>query len=129
MTEGPLVLIVEDNERNLKLARDVLQVKGFRTLSAATAEDGIALARKERPDLVLMDIQLPGMDGIAALKALRANGETSSIPVIAFTASVMKEDRDRFDVAGFDGRILKPIDVRTFPDEVRELAARGRRVR
>ena len=129
MNEGPLVLIVEDNERNLKLARDVLQVKGFRTLSAATAEDGIALARKERPDLVLMDIQLPGMDGIAALKTLRASLDTSAIPVIAFTASVMKEDRDRFDAAGFDGRILKPIDVRTFPDEVRELATRGRRVR
>jgi len=129
VNEGPLVLIVEDNERNLKLARDVLQVKGFRTLSAATAEDGIALARKERPDLVLMDIQLPGMDGIAALKTLRASLDTSAIPVIAFTASVMKEDRDRFDAAGFDGRILKPIDVRTFPDEVRELATRGRRVR
>ena len=129
MTEQPLVLIVEDNERNLKLARDVLQVKGFRTLSAATAEDGIVLARRERPDVVLMDIQLPGMDGIAALKALRASGDTSAIPVIAFTASVMKEDRDRFDAAGFDGRILKPIDIRTFPDEVRALATRGRRTR
>ena len=126
MSDGPLVLIVEDNERNMKLARDVLQVKGFRTLTAANAEDGIALAGRERPDLVLMDIQLPGMDGIAALAKLRANGETASIPVVAFTASVMKEDRARFDGAGFDGVIMKPIDVRSFPDEVRGYASRGR---
>ncbi len=122
-----LVLIVEDNEKNLKLARDVLTFKGFRTLSAGSAEDGIAIAAAERPDLILMDIQLPGMDGIAALRALRARPETATIPVIAFTASVMKEDRERFDAAGFDGHILKPIDVKDFPDQVRRYAEQGRR--
>ncbi|OLC52143.1 MAG: two-component system response regulator [Chloroflexi bacterium 13_1_40CM_4_68_4] len=127
MNDGALVLIVEDNEKNMKLARDVLQFKGFRTLSAASAEDGIALASAEHPDLILMDIQLPGMDGIAALRRLRTNPDTAKIPVIAFTASVMKEDRDRFDAAGFDGRILKPIDVKDFPEQVRRFAEQGRR--
>src|SRR6266849_4330667 len=98
-----LILIVEDNEKNRKLARDVLQFKGFRTIEAESAEDGIALAKEHGPDLVLMDIQLPGMDGVAALGHLRAEPSTSAMRVIALTAFAMKEDRERFLNAGFDG--------------------------
>ncbi len=114
-----LVLIIEDNDKNLKLARDLLRYHGFETIEAMNAEDGIALARDRSPRLVLMDIQLPGMDGVSALAELRKDPQTSKIPVVAMTASVMKEDRERFDKAGFDGFITKPIDVRTFPDTVR----------
>jgi two-component system cell cycle response regulator DivK len=121
-----VVLIVEDNDKNLKLARDILQFAGFRTLEATSAEDGIALAQREQPDLVLMDIQLPRMDGITALRALRKDERTASIPVVALTASVMKSDRERFDAAGFDGFMQKPIDVKTFAAEVRGFCARGR---
>jgi len=114
-----LVLIVEDNEKNLKLARDLLNYHGFTTIEATNAEDGVALARKRVPGLVLMDIQLPGMDGVSALERLREDPATSRIPVVAMTASVMKEDRERFDKAGFDGFITKPIDVKSFPDQIR----------
>ena len=114
-----LILIVEDNEKNLKLTRDLLRFHGFETIEARSAEDGITLARERRPRLVLMDIQLPGMDGVSALRALRDDAATSSIPVVALTASVMKEDRERFDKAGFDGFITKPISVKEFPDQVR----------
>jgi two-component system, cell cycle response regulator DivK len=126
VTDSPLVLIVEDNDKNLKLARDLLQYAGLRTLEATTAEDGIALAQRDRPNLVLMDIQLPGMDGIAALRKLREDERTSAIPVVALTASVMKSDRERFDAAGFDAFMQKPVDVRTFAAEVRRLTAQGR---
>jgi two-component system, cell cycle response regulator DivK len=114
-----LVLIVEDNEKNLKLARDLLNYHGFTTIEAMNAEDGLALARERVPGLVLMDIQLPGMDGVSALEKLRADAATARIPVVAMTASVMKEDRERFDKAGFDGFITKPIDVKSFPDQIR----------
>jgi two-component system, cell cycle response regulator DivK len=87
------ILIVEDNPRNLKLVRDVLQVKGYATLEAGTAEEGIRIAGEEHPDLVLMDIHLPGMNGIDALRALRGDPATAAIPVIAVTASVMQDDR------------------------------------
>lgn len=113
-----LVLIVEDNERNLKLVRDVLQVKGFLTLEAGTAEDGIKLARERKPDLILMDIQLPGMSGIDALKVLRSNSATAAIPVVAVTASVMQQDRKQITEAGFDGYIGKPINIKEFLDAV-----------
>jgi len=121
-----LILIVEDNEKNMKLARDLLQYHGFATIEATNAEDGVALAREKTPKLVLMDIQLPGMDGVTALAQLRADASTSKIPVVAMTASVMKEDRERFEKAGFDGFITKPIDVRAFPQQVRDAIARGR---
>ena len=114
-----LILIVEDNDKNLKLTRDLLRFHGFETIEARSAEDGITLARERRPRLVLMDIQLPGMDGVSALRALRQDVATSAIPVVALTASVMKEDRERFDKAGFDGFITKPISVKEFPDQVR----------
>ena len=121
-----LILLVEDNDKNMKLARDLLQYHGFETIEATNAEDGIALAKQRVPRLVLMDIQLPGMDGVSALEQLRKDQKTSRIPIVAMTASVMKEDRERFDKAGFDGFITKPIDVRAFPQQVRDAVARGR---
>jgi two-component system, cell cycle response regulator DivK len=113
-----LILIVEDNEKNMKLVRDVLQVKGYATLEAGTAEDGIRLAGERRPDLVLMDIQLPGMNGIEALGVLRADPATAKIPVIAVTASVMQQDRKLITEAGFDAYIGKPINLKEFLDTV-----------
>jgi CheY-like chemotaxis protein len=116
-----VVLIVEDNTRNLKLVRDLLRHAGYRTLEATTAEDGLALAGAHVPDLVLMDVQLPGMDGLEALARLRADPTTSGIPVVAVTAFAMKDDRERFVAAGFDGYLEKPISVRAFPGQVAEL--------
>ena len=121
-----LILIVEDNDKNLKLARDLLRYHGFETIEASSAEDGIALARARRPGLILMDIQLPGMDGVSALLNLRADPATAAIPVVAMTASVMREDRERFDRAGFDGFITKPIEVKTFPEQIRGYIRVGR---
>ena len=115
-----LILIVEDNEKNRKLARDVLQFRGFRTLEAENAEDGIALALEHAPDLILMDIQLPGTDGVAALGRLRAEPRTSSLRVVALTAFAMKDDRERFLGAGFDGYLVKPIDIKQFAEQVRQ---------
>ena len=109
-----LILIVEDNEKNRKLARDILQVKGYRTIEAETAEAGLELAPKENPDLVLMDIQLPGMNGIQALKKLRESEATRAIPVLAFTASVMPQDRREIMGAGFDGFVAKPVNLKEF---------------
>ncbi len=116
-----LILIVEDNEKNLKLVRDVLQVKGYVTVEAGTAEDGIRLAAERKPDLVLMDIQLPGMNGIQALGVLRADPETASIPVIAVTASVMQQDRKHITEAGFDAYIGKPLNLKEFLETVRKV--------
>jgi two-component system cell cycle response regulator DivK len=118
--ELSLILIVEDNKTNLKLVRDVLQVKGYETLEAGTAEDGLKLARALAPDLILMDIQLPGMNGIDALKALRAEPATVAIPVIAITASVMQQDRQENLRTGFNGFIEKPINLRKFLDTVQQ---------
>jgi len=114
-----LILIVEDNEKNLKLVRDVLQVKGFSTLEAGTAEDGIRIAGERKPDLILMDIHLPGISGIEALKVLRAEAATAAIPVIAVTASVMQQDRKQITEAGFDAYVGKPINLKEFLDAVR----------
>ena len=114
-----VILIVEDNEKNLKLVRDVLQVKGYSTLEAGTAEDGVRVAAERKPDLILMDIQLPGMNGIEALKVLRADPATAAIPVIAVTASVMQQDRNQITQAGFDGYIGKPLNIKEFLDAVR----------
>ena len=114
-----LILIVEDNDKNLKLVRDVLQVKGYNTIEAGNAEDGIVLAGERKPDLILMDIQLPGMNGIEALKVLRADASTARIPIVAVTASVMQQDRNLITEAGFDGYIGKPINLKEFLDTVR----------
>lgn len=114
-----VVLIVEDNDKNLKLVRDILQVKGYETLEAMTGEDGVRIATERLPDLVLMDIQLPGINGIDALRVLRANEATAKIPVIAVTASVMQQDRALITDAGFDAYVGKPINLREFLDAVR----------
>ncbi|HEY1459804.1 MAG TPA: response regulator [Casimicrobiaceae bacterium] len=115
-----VILIVEDNERNLKLVRDVLQVKGYKTLEAVTGEDGVKLALEHKPDLVLMDIQLPGINGIEALRQIRSNASTSAIPIIAVTASVMQQDRKQITEAGFDAYVGKPINLKEFLDAVRK---------
>ena len=114
-----LILIVEDNEKNLKLARDVLRFHGYRTIDAADGETGVRLATDALPELILMDIQMPGIDGIEALRRIRADARTKHIPTVALTASVMSGDRERFDEAGFDGFISKPIDIKAFPEQVR----------
>jgi CheY-like chemotaxis protein len=116
---GELILIVEDHEKNRKLVRDVLRVRGYQTVETETAEEGLAVARSARPALILMDIHLPGMDGITALGQLRADPRTRAIPVIAVTASVMTHDRQRVMAAGFDGYQAKPIQVKVFLDLVR----------
>jgi two-component system cell cycle response regulator DivK len=120
------ILIVEDNEKNMKLVRDVLQVKGYATLEAVNAEDGLRLAAEHHPDLILMDIQLPGMNGIEALKVLRANPATAAIPAIAVTASVMQQDRNQITEAGFDGYLGKPLNLKEFLDAVKTVLERGR---
>jgi two-component system cell cycle response regulator DivK len=109
-----LILIVEDNDQNRKLARDLLQVNGYRTIETQTGEDGVALAAERAPDLVVMDIHLPGMSGIDALAKLRATPQTRPIPVLAFTASVMPKDRSVIMAAGFDAFVSKPINLETF---------------
>jgi two-component system, cell cycle response regulator DivK len=114
-----LILIIEDNERNLKLVRDVLQFNGFRTTEARTAEEGLALARSHAPDLVLLDLQLPGIDGLEAFRQLRESPPTADTPVVAVTAFAMKDDRERVLRAGFDGYLEKPISVRELPHQVR----------
>jgi two-component system, cell cycle response regulator DivK len=118
VTGGQVILIVEDNARNLKLARDVLNHVGYQTLEAENAEDGLALARAQRPDLVLMDVQLPGMDGVEALGRLRTDPVTADIPVVALTAFAMRDDRDRLLAVGFDAYLEKPLNVREFPRQV-----------
>ena len=115
---GELILVVEDNERNLRLVRDVLHHGGYRTIEASTGEDGVALARRHEPDLVLMDVQLPDIDGVEALGRLRQAPETAGLPVVAVTAFAMKNDRARFLAAGFDGYLEKPISVRLLPAQV-----------
>jgi two-component system, cell cycle response regulator DivK len=121
-----VILIVEDNDKNLKLVRDVLQVKGYETLEAGTGEEGIRVAAERVPDLILMDIQLPGINGIEALKILRENPATAAIPVIAVTASVMQQDRNLITEAGFDAYIAKPLNLKEFLESVKTVLERGR---
>jgi CheY-like chemotaxis protein len=118
-----LILIIEDNEKNRKLCRDVLNVKGYKTIESETAEQGLELAREKSPSLVLMDIQLPGMDGITAMKQLRAAPETAHIPVIAITASAMTHNRTTMLAEGFDGYQTKPISLKDFLAEVQRVLA------
>jgi len=121
---GELILIVEDNEKNRKLMRDVLRVKGYQTVEAETAEEGIRLAQEAGPGLILMDLQLPAMNGIEALGHLRSDPRTEAIPVIAVTASAMTQDRQRIMAAGFDGYQTKPISVKEFLAVVRQVLDR-----
>jgi CheY-like chemotaxis protein len=120
------ILVVEDNERNLKLIRDVLQFAGYEIVEATSGEQGVALAQDCEPDLVLMDLQLPQMDGTEALRLLRESPRTRDVPVVAVTAFAMREDRERAFGAGFDGYLQKPISVRALPEQVRGfLAGKG----
>jgi two-component system cell cycle response regulator DivK len=121
----PVVLLVEDNERNLKLARDVLEFAGFTVHAARTGEDALGEAVRTSPDVILMDLQLPGIDGHTALARLRAETRTSRIPVVALTAFAMVADRQRALDAGFDGYLEKPIQVREFPNQVRAYCDSG----
>ena len=111
---GPQVLVVEDNERNMKLFCDVLQSSGYATLEATTGAGAVELAIEHRPDLVLMDIQLPDIDGVEALERVRADERSASIPVLALTAQAMDGDRERFLAAGFDDYLSKPVDITDF---------------
>ena len=115
------VLIVDDNEKNMRLARDVLRASGLETLEAANGAEGIAVACGRQPDVILMDIRLPDMDGTDAVRLLKDDARTDAIPVVALTSFAMKGDRERFLAAGFDGYIEKPISVRDFPGQVRAM--------
>jgi CheY-like chemotaxis protein len=115
---GQRILVVEDNEKNMKLFRDVLQAKGYVPIEAPSGEEAVELAFEHVPDLILMDVQLPGIDGIEALSRIRADERTMSIPVVALTAQAMSGDRERFLDSGFDGYISKPVDVVEFIETV-----------
>ena len=121
---SPRILVIEDNALNLKLVRDVLQHAGYEVVAARTGEDGLAAAARYEPDLVLMDLQLPGIDGTEALRRLRQNGE-SRVPVVAVTAFAMQADRDRAFEAGFDGYLEKPISIRSLPSQVQSFLNGG----
>jgi two-component system cell cycle response regulator DivK len=120
-----LVLIVDDNERNLRLARDVLRHAGLRTLEAASAAAALQLAAAEMPDVILMDIRLPDLDGTEVARRLKDDDRTAGIPVVALTSFAMKGDREWFLAAGFDGYLEKPISVREFPEQVRRFCRAG----
>ena len=126
MSDGDLVLIVEDNEKNMKLARDLLQYAGMRTLEATSAEDGIAIAVREHPDIVLMDIQLPGEDGLAVTRKIRSDARMAGVVVVALTAHAMAGDREKILGAGCDGYIPKPVDPQGLPGEVARYLQQGR---
>ena len=121
-----LILIVEDNEKNLKLVRDVLQHKGYETIEAMTGLEGVRLALERKPDIILMDIQLPDIDGITALGQIRSDPQAGRIPVIAVSASVMPDDQQRIVASGFDAYITKPINVKSFIETVEKFARKLR---
>ncbi len=121
-----LILIVEDHEKNRKLVRDVLKFKGYEVIEAETGEEGVRLALERRPSLVLMDIRLPGIDGVEALRLIRADVTTRAIPIMAITASVMTEDRQKIMDAGFDAYQSKPLNVKHFVAAVEQLLERTR---
>ena len=121
-----LVLIVEDNEKNRKLIRDLLQAKGYQTIESDTAEEGLRLAEERKPALVLMDIQLSGMDGITAMKRLKTSAVTRTIPVMAITASAMTHNRESMLAEGFDGYQIKPFNLSEFLPDVARLIGQNR---
>ena len=123
--DPPLVLIVDDSDKNRKLAREVLRAAGFGTLEAARGDEAIAVAAKRRPDLILLDLRLPDMDGTDVARKLRSGAETGRIPIVALSASPSAGGSDRLLEAGFDGSLQKPIDVATFPDQVRRYCRSG----
>lgn len=118
VVKDALVLIVDDNERNVKLARDVLRFAGFRTLDASTGAEALSLASKHLPDVVLLDIRLPDLDGTTVMRRLKDDVHTAQVPVVALTSFAMKGDRERFLAQGFDGYLEKPISVKEFPEAV-----------
>jgi CheY-like chemotaxis protein len=124
---GERILVVEDNEKSMKLFRDVLQATGYQTLEATTGDQAVELAADHAPDLVLMDVRLPDIDGVEALNRLRADELTASIPVLAVTAQAMHGDRKRFLAAGFDGYISKPVNVVELLGTVRQYCDGRRR--
>jgi two-component system cell cycle response regulator DivK len=124
--DAPLVLIVDDNEKNLKLARDVLRAAGLHTLEAARGDEAIVLATDQRPDVVLLDLRLPDMNGEDVARELRRGADTARIPVVALSASRYAWSSDQLLAAGFDGYLQKPIDVRAFPGQVRGFCKRRR---
>jgi two-component system cell cycle response regulator DivK len=121
------VVVVEDNERNMKLFREVLESSGYRTLGAVSGERAVALTTQHRPDLVLMDIHLPDIDGVEALRLLRADERTGSVPVVALTAQAMEGDCERLLAAGFDGYLSKPVNIIDLLEAVRRYCEEGRR--
>ena len=120
------ILIVEDNEKNMKLVRDILRHNNLATIEAATGEAGVALALSERPDLILMDIQLPDIDGIEVLRRIRAESALDATPVIAVSASVMPDDQQKIVTSGFDAFVTKPINLKHFVETVKRFLADGR---
>lgn len=123
---APRILVVEDNPKNLKLVRDVLEHFGYEVIEATTGEDGVRLAVEATPDLVLMDLQLPGIDGTEALRRIRAGAGNQDVPVVAVTAFAMNDDRDRAFESGFNGYVEKPISVRSLPQQVSDYLRLGR---
>jgi two-component system cell cycle response regulator DivK len=119
------ILVVEDNPKNLKLVRDVLTYSGYEVIEATSGEDGVRLAGEQSPDLILMDLQLPGIDGAEALRQIRANGKNSDVTVVAVTAFAMNDDRNRAFASGFDGYVEKPISVRGLSDQIRDFLTLG----
>jgi two-component system, cell cycle response regulator DivK len=119
------ILVVEDNPKNLKLVRDVLRFSGYEVIEATSGEDGVRLAASEEPDLILMDLQLPGIDGAEALRRIRAGERTREVPVVAVTAFAMDDDRERAFASGFTGYVEKPISVRRLPQQIRDFLRLG----
>ena len=119
------ILVVEDNPKNLKLVRDVLQYCGYEVVEATTGEDGVRLAREVRPDLILMDLQLPGIDGAETLRQIRQDGHMRTVPVVAVTAFAMDDDRRKAFASGFNGYVEKPISVRSLPQQVHDFLELG----
>ena len=122
---GEVVLVVEDNEKNMKLVRDVLTAKGFKVVEAVTGEEGVKMAHEHVPELILMDYQLPGIDGIEAFRQIRAQVATSHIPIVAVTASAMPEEEAKMKQAGFDGFLSKPINLKQFVATVVDTLAKA----
>jgi two-component system, cell cycle response regulator DivK len=122
---GERVLVVEDNEKNMKLFRDILEATGYTPLGAASGEEALALAAESRPALVLLDIQLPDIGGVETLRRLREDERTARIPVLALTAQAMHGDRERFLAAGFDGYLSKPVDIPELVATVRRYCDEG----
>jgi two-component system cell cycle response regulator DivK len=120
------ILIVEDNEKNMKLVRDILQHRGHQTIEAVNGGDGVRLARERHPDLVLMDIQLPDIDGIEALRRIRADASLDSVPVVAVSASVMPDEQQKIVRSGFDAFVTKPITLKPFVETVERFLKQGR---